>query len=305
VTTAKRERLDASIERVLSRFSGVAGFAAKNLTSNEEVLVSADQSLPTASVIKVAILAEVFRQAQLNVLDLDERLPLSRDDIVGGSGILKALGDGLCPTIRDLATLMVIVSDNTATNMLIERVGGVDRINETMKQYGLESIILHNRVDFLAIGEDVRRFGEARAYDLMRFNEMLHRGEIVDASASRAMIDIMRGQQYLDQVPRYLRNVAPRPQKSSESAASVACKTGFFPGTHADAGLIYLPDDVTIAYCMMTHESTDVSIGAESEGAIVNGVLGRLLIEYWWPSETGSINFLLPSPYVDLFVGKP
>jgi beta-lactamase class A len=298
-----REDFERALERIASNFSGEIGFAAKNLATGETIERKADAVMPTASVIKLAVLVELFRQAAEESLDLHQRLELREAAIVRGSGILKELGPGLNPTVYDLATLMVVLSDNTATNMLIDLVGGVDRVNRTMRQrLGLRTIVLHNRIDFEKIGNDVRRLAESSAREMAQLVEMLVNGEIVDAASSQAMVDIMQRQQYLDQVPRYVNFNPYAKELRIEQPVWVACKTGFFPGTRVDAGLMHLPDDITIAYCAMTDNCRDTSIAAESEGAVINGLMGRSILEYWWPGESAR-EVVLDSPYVAVVHG--
>ncbi|HEX5500188.1 MAG TPA: serine hydrolase, partial [Thermomicrobiales bacterium] len=238
----------------------------------------------TASVIKLAVLVELFRQAAAATIDLDGRITMTADDRVLGSGILKELGGGLAPTARDLATAMVVLSDNTATNLLIDLVGGVEPVNATMRdRLGLPDITLHRRIDFGQIGSDVRRFGESTPRDLARLAAAIARGEAVDAASSAAMLDIMRRQQYLNQVPRYL-NVNPHADALGETQSVwVGCKTGMTPGVRTDAGVIHLPGETDIAYCAMTEESADRAMTEEAEGEIANGLIGRALVAYWWP----------------------
>jgi beta-lactamase class A len=294
-----RTELDRLIEKIRASFSGELAFCAKNLSTGDEIALNADSVLPTASTIKLAILAELYRQSRHDGVDLSERLTMQQTDIVGGSGVLKEVKPGLQPSLYDLAMLMVIVSDNTATNMLIDRVGGVNRVNQTMRDYELNSIVLHNRVDFDVIGDDVRRFAEATARDFMRFNELLLNGELVDAEASQAMIDIMKQQQYLDQVPRYFNYRPGARELKPDQQIWLGCKTGFFGGTRVDAGVILLPSDVQIAYCAMAHDSDDRSIVAESEPAVTNGLLGRVMLEYWWPGEWNASEAVVDSLYYD------
>ena len=156
------------------------------MATGETVEWNAEAMFPTASVIKLAVLAEVYRQAATEGLDLQQRMELREDEIVGGSGILKVLGPGLNPTVHDVATLMIVLSDNTATNMLIDLVGGVEAVNRTIHDdLGLPSIVLHNRIDFERIGNDVRRLAESSARDLAELVAMMARGEVVDAASSR------------------------------------------------------------------------------------------------------------------------
>ena len=295
----ERNELDNAIARVVSGFSGDLAFAARNLKTGETIEVNADTVFPTASVIKLAVLIEVFRQAAEARIDIQQRVTLNEDEIVRGSGILKELGAGLNPTVYDLATLMVVLSDNTATNMLIDLVGGVEAVNRTMhNRLGLRTIVLHNQVDFGKIGGDIRQFGESSAREMMELVARIANHEIVDLASSIAMADIMQRQQYLDQLPRYVNFNPYAKELRLEQPIWIGCKTGFFPGTRVDAGFIRLPEEVTLAYCAMTDGSADTSIAAETEGVVVNGLLGRLMLEYWWPGERIPDGVLLASPYV-------
>src|SRR4051794_18740859 len=199
-----RQDVDRRLAAIRDRFSGVLGIAAKNLTTGEEVLVEPDRTFPTASAFKIPVLAELYRQVEEGRIRLDDRIPVRASDIVKGSGVLRALQPGLAATAHDLATLMIIVSDNTATNMLIDLVGGVEPINAFMRSLGLTSVVVHNRIDFEVIGDDNRRLAEAAPRDLMRLCGLMARGELVSAEASRGMLAIMRQQHYLSQFPRYL-----------------------------------------------------------------------------------------------------
>src|SRR5207248_2664828 len=116
--------LRSPVRRLAARFSGRFGFWARNLRLGEEVAWHADDQFPSASTIKVFVLRELHRQAAAGVLDLDrDRVEMRHPDVVTGSGVIKDLTVGLKLSLRDAATLMITVSDNTATNLLIERLG--------------------------------------------------------------------------------------------------------------------------------------------------------------------------------------
>jgi beta-lactamase class A len=294
----ERETLEVELAAIRGRFSGLLGLAARNLATGEDVLLNEHLLLPTASTIKVCILIEVYHQAHEGRLRLDERLTMTAADQVGGSGVLKTLNPGLTPTIYDLAMLMIIKSDNTATNMLTDRVGGVEAVNRRMLEtYGLVHTHYHSRVDFEKIGDDVRRFAESTPYELMRLMEFLARGEAVSPQASAEMLAIMGRQQYLDQFPRYL-NYNPYAQDIGLSQEiTVHNKTGFFPGTGVDIGLVRLPEGIAFAYAVFAHEAADTSIAEETETSVTNGLVGRALVGYWWPRPDVS-SALHPTPYV-------
>lgn len=300
---ASRADLDAALARVQTWFSGKIGLAATNLATGETVELDAGRLYPTASVIKLAVLVELFRQAAAGRIDLDRRVEMAPADIVLGSGVLKELRPGLAPTVRDLATAMVVLSDNTATNLLIDLVGGVAPVNATMRdRLGLPNIVLHRRIDFGQIGPDARRFGESMPRDMARLVAGIARGEVVDADASAAMLNILRRQQYLNQVPRYL-GFNPHADALGEAQTIwVGCKTGMTTGVRADAGIIHLPEGVEIAYCAMTEESADRAMAEEAEGEIANGLIGRLLVDYWWPGAPPA-GALRDSAWVDAVLG--
>jgi beta-lactamase class A len=297
-----RDRTGAAkaITALADQFAGKLQVAALELQSGDRVLFRAEDVAATASTIKIPILVEVYRQAREGALSLDERLELRADMQVGGSGVLKELATGLRPTIRDLATLMVVVSDNTATRLLIDRIGGAGAVNATMRSIGLETIILHDPVDPDAIRKDIRRFGEASPLDLARLVAGLVRGEIVDPPSSAAMLATMRRQQYLDQVPRYLDvNPYAAEEPGVTKRLDVASKTGFSRGTRVDMGALFLGDGVTIAYCVSSSGSEDNSFAPENAGAVVNGLVGRELVKYWWPRSAGAVPLLRTSYGMD------
>src|SRR5829696_2692190 len=112
-----------AIERELAAFAGTGGVAAKNLGTGEEIRVNADEETGTASTIKVPILIEVMRQVEAGKVDLETKIADSPETRTPGSGILRDLSPGNPLSVRDVAVLMIVVSDNTATNMLMDLVG--------------------------------------------------------------------------------------------------------------------------------------------------------------------------------------
>src|SRR3954469_3873836 len=129
-------RLLPGIEREIAKFSGEFGFFARNLASGETIGHRADAVMPTASVIKLCVLCELYRQSDEGRVDLLQRHEVTPDDWWGGSGVLKEFVPGLMPTTVDLARMMIVVSDNVATGMLV-RLLGKDQINATMRSWGL------------------------------------------------------------------------------------------------------------------------------------------------------------------------
>jgi beta-lactamase class A len=293
-----RAQVERALDAILAQADGELAFAATNLTSGEELARNDGRLMPTASVFKLPLLVEVFRQSEAGALDLDERVTLRAQDVVMGSGILRDFSPGLQPTLRDLAMMMIIVSDNSATNLLLDRVGGPQRVNATMRELELGSIVVHRRIVFGEITTN-GSLAEAAPRDLMRLVAMLAREELVSPAASRAMLAILGRQRYLEQAPRF---VAYRPYASDFGRAQpigIGNKTGFINSLRADTGLITIDPDVRIAYSVVNDTGTDDTYRQEHPSDIVNGLIGRVLVEYWWPGEWHPEVAVFPSPYVD------
>ena len=152
------------VQVLLAGFSGTVGLWARSFDSGEEIAWQPLETFPAASTIKVPILCEVFRQAGEGRFTLADARTLKTDDQVGGSGILKDLTAGLALTVKDLATLMIVISDNTATNMLIDLVG-LDAVNASCERLGLSGTRLEFRVQRAPEGASVMNRSTPRIWD--------------------------------------------------------------------------------------------------------------------------------------------
>ncbi|MCR4401402.1 MAG: class A beta-lactamase-related serine hydrolase [Firmicutes bacterium] len=230
----------AIVSEIAAGAGGVFGVAARSLHAGDEVLINEDEPFNAASIIKVAIMVEVFKQAEEGLLDLDMTVRLSDTDKVGGSGILQLLSSGVELPIIDLVRLMIVVSDNTASNLLLDVVG-MDRVNDTMRGLGLSGIVLRRRFMTVPVAKPVPNSVTAR--DVTSLLEMIARCEVVSAWACCEMVRIMKQQQYNDLIPALL----PVPGEEDELLAGemprveVAHKTGSVSGVRHDAGIVYVP----------------------------------------------------------------
>src|SRR5260370_3448434 len=131
------QKLEAAIRGVDRNLDGVLGVAILDLTTGQKYFLHADEVLPTASSIKIAILAELYHQAQQGKLKLGDLYTLQSSDLVSGSGIAGALTPGVTRlTLRDVAALLISVSDNSATNVIIDRIGR-ENVNAVLISLGL------------------------------------------------------------------------------------------------------------------------------------------------------------------------
>src|SRR5689334_3433096 len=148
--TAKRQVLWQKLQRELKavddQLDGVIALAVKDLTSGDEFLINPDEVMPQASSIKITVLAELYRQAQAGKLKLTDEYVVRKEDMVPGSDIMLGLTPGVTRvTLRDLATFMVAVSDNSATNVLIDRIG-VENVNSMLESLGLHTTRLRRKM---------------------------------------------------------------------------------------------------------------------------------------------------------------
>lgn len=291
-TAALRDEL----VELTSGWEGLYGIAVHDLNDPSVNLeLGGTQVLPTASTIKVAVLVELMRQAGAEKIDLEKSIEIRADEQLGGSGILKAFSPGASITLRDAATLMIVLSDNTATNMCTDAlVGGIDSVNAAMDELGLSAVRLHNRIDFELIGPDVRRLGEATAVQMSQLAHKIATGTAFDAEVSTACERVMAQQQYLDQFSRYFDYNPYWRELNQESVLSVANKTGFFTGTRVDVGIVRFPNSDGFSYCVANHELNDETFLPHAAGAHRNGLIGHAVLRAWWPDGPESVPVVAP-----------
>ena len=228
---------ESAAYRLASTYPHEISFLAKNLNTGKMISFEADKLMPTASCIKLPMLVALFDKAERGEIDLEEPIALRAEEQVGGSGVLKHLTAGAVLSLRDYAALMIILSDNTATNVVADAVG-IDFINAKMRELGLSQTTLKTRIDFEAIGADVRNLSESTVNDFAILLEGIARRTLVSEKASAAVMDIMSRQQYLDLLPRLLPYNPYAADLGSPAELAVAGKTGFYPGFRGDTIIV-------------------------------------------------------------------
>lgn len=236
------ERLRAAIERIVASVDATWGIYIKSLETGDEIAINADRQMDTMSVIKIPLMVEVFEQIKARTFRLEDRYTLAKDDVLPGTGVLRSLDPGAVITVKDLITLMNIVSDNTATDVLYRMVGGPEAVNTRMQALGLSQTrapatsrawfdALRATPDREQFHRDARHpFGLSTPREIGRLLEMMERGTLVDKAPSELMLRIMRGQIYRTRIPRFL------------SGFTVPHKTGdFLPYIGNDVGVLEAP----------------------------------------------------------------
>lgn len=193
--------LDSRVRAEITSFQGKVFVFAKNLDTGETYSYQGDERVRTASTIKIAVMIEAFARVAEGKAKWTDELVLTKAARYGGSGILPELGDGLRLTLQDCVRLMMTLSDNTATNMVLDYLT-TDAVNDRIEALGFKSTRIMRRVG--GGGEskagkeaDNKRFGlgATTPHEMVQIMEKLERGEIINKDVSKEMIDLMKREQ--------------------------------------------------------------------------------------------------------------
>lgn len=227
--------LEQKVQEAIRDFKGAVWIHAKNLDSGKEFSYRGDEQVRTASTIKLPIMAETYRQVAEGKLAWTDELVVAKEKKVGGSGILGEFTDGTKIDLRTAVHLMIVLSDNTATNLVLDRVTS-NAVNDYMAKLGLHDTLSMRKIggggDSKAWLNDQRNrlfgLGRSSPRDMVRLLEMLEKGEVVSKEASAEMIAILKRQQYKDGIGRAV-----------PDTMQVASKSGSLDRLRSDVGIIY------------------------------------------------------------------
>ena len=205
--------LDDQVKQIVGTFKGKVSLFAKNLDTGETYGLNPDERVRTASTIKIAVMIEAFARVAEGKAKWTDEVVLTKEKKVSGSGILTELSDGLRLTLRDAVNLMMILSDNTATNLVLD-VLTTDAVNARMESLGFKQIKIMRKVgsggESMA-GKDPENkkygLGFATPREMVLVMEKLDRGEIISPAASKEMIELMKREQGRNAIGRSLWNV--------------------------------------------------------------------------------------------------
>jgi beta-lactamase class A len=262
--------LRRELETRTARHRGVIGLAIIDLRSGDTLSIRGAERFPTASIIKLPILVELFHQMRFGRLRWEDPLVMLDSDRVGGSGLLQHFKPPHQLTVGDAATLMISISDNTATNLLIDKVG-IRAVNLRMDSLGLPNTELYAKV-FLRARTSIDTAGSARyglgvttPVEFATILARLYRGQLVSDTASRRMVDLLKLQQVRDRIPRLL-----------PPGTVVAHKTGEVDETRNDCGIVFAPEHEYV-FCALTREIVDRRWSFDNETLVLVAELSRFV----------------------------
>jgi beta-lactamase class A len=264
--------LEADVRAIVSERPGAFGVYARNLTTDETVGVSADRVMPTESAAKTFILVRYAALVAAGTLDPARRVELTADDAAYGSGVLRYLAPGLQPTLEDLAWLMIIVSDNLATQVVLREVGGATAVNASMAGLGLTTAYLDpgfSHAPSEMQGSELL-FGSSTPRDL---------AEVYTHLDERCRKILFR-QQFVDYLPRTLPHASMSTDWGFEMPVRVFNKTGGGLGTCTDSGLF----ETDTAKWIVGAQAMDQQDFASRPGDAAPSAfaeIGQLLFDRW------------------------
>ncbi|MCI0330331.1 MAG: class A beta-lactamase-related serine hydrolase [candidate division Zixibacteria bacterium] len=283
-TMAERQSsFEKEIQQYAKEFGGRVGVAAKSMATGESILINADTLFPTASVIKLPVLVELFYQFHGGKLSPGQPIALLDSVKKPGSGILQFLHGGQTLQLIDIATLMIILSDNTATNYVIDQLGNqhdekLEAVNNRMRSLGLKNTKLLNKLYSFATKkktEEAQRFGIGVSCpkDMMVLLEKIVRGDIISKSSSDSIIAIMRKQQDFQQAARLL-------PFAEDTTLWIANKTGSLDDRKIDAGIVSSSRG-TYVFAIFCDNSQDLGEHLDNKATLAVAKISRLLYDHF------------------------
>jgi beta-lactamase class A len=286
--------LQTELGNVVRAFPGTLGIAAKNLDTGETVAVNGDVRFPTASLIKVAVMVEVYHQIAEGKLRRDQPVTLHDADKAGDETVpLNMLHDGVTLTVADLLNLMIAYSDNTATNLLV-RLFGTANVDRRMESYGLTQTKIFRptfrdgHADVFPEEEKEFGLGMTTPREAARLMELIARGKLVSRSVCDEMLAILRKQQDRAMIPRSLPFERDRifvANKTGWDEEKNPDAAGFKGDVRSDAAYVESPKArYVLAIC--ARKVRDKSPGVDNRALVTGAALSRMVYDYFNSART-------------------
>jgi beta-lactamase class A len=273
------QKLDKKIRKEIKNFKGKVTLFAKNLDTGASYGIGEDDRVRTASTIKVPIMAATFALVNEGKFKWNDELILTKEKKVGGAGILPEFGDGLKITLRDAVHLMIMLSDNTATNLVLDHIT-TDAVNEKLESFGLkitrslrkingggESKLFSADWNKKPDGSPSRYgIGVSTPREMVTLLEKIERGEIVTPEAAKEMMSILKRQQYHDGIARNVKEM------------ETATKPGALDALRSDIGILYTKRG-RIAMAITCDDLPTIDWSVDNPAQLLMSHLSLLLID--------------------------
>ena len=283
-------KLEQQVAALAAAHQGRVTVYAKQLNTGRVIAMNADQPVQTASVIKLTILFEAMEQVRAGKAHWDDKITLAKGDAVSGSGVLTFFDAPLTMTLKDVLSMMVIVSDNTATNLLIDHFG-VDAVNARIAWMGLKDTHLYKKIGKPPSGPmpaDQPKFGlgKTTAREMALVMERIGRcrlgaeGEAPqagDTAICQVALTMLRNQFYRDTIPRYIETL-----DSTETGSAIASKTGSLDAVRNDVGIV-AGKSGPMVISVFTYENADKGWSVDNEAEVTVAKIAKAIVNAWSP----------------------
>jgi beta-lactamase class A len=287
--------LATELAKIAAAHQGRVALFAEQLNTGHTVGLNPDAVVQTASIIKLTILLEAMEQVRAGKARWNEPITLKQGDGVSGSGILAQMDTPLTITLKDALTLMVVLSDNTAANLMIDRFG-VGAVNARIAWMGLTDTHLYKKIGKPAtepMPPDQPKYGLGKTTprEMARVMERIGRCELAgpgeptlpgDTAICEVALKMLRNQFYRDTIPRYL-----EPLDSSEQGSAIASKTGSLDAVRADVAIVQGKSGPMVL-SIFTYDNADHSWTVDNEGEVTVARLAREIVKAWSPAGIDS-----------------
>ena len=282
--------LQAQVAQIASAHHGQVAVYAKMLKTGDVVALQPDVPVQTASVIKLALLWEAMQQIRAGKAHWDDKVTLTKDNQTDGSGVLGFFDTPATLTLKDILSMMVIVSDNTATNVAIDAIG-LDATNHELQRLGLKNTWLYKKIGKPAnfpMPEDQKRFGlgKTTAREMATLMQRIVTCRLNDDNAAPAPADraicgvtlhMLRSQMYRDGAPRYLETV-----DTSEDGSAIASKTGALDAVRNDVDAVAAKNGL-ILLSIFTWDNADKGWTDDTEAYLTTARIAKAIVNTWSP----------------------
>ncbi len=227
------------IIKELKSIEGDVSFYYKNLITQETIKYNENKKMLAASIIKLPILVECFNQINKGIISKDDIFVTKNKDKVPSCGALNYMSENLEVKLEDLYILMIILSDNYATNMIVDKLG-IENINETIKNLGLKNTIFNRKMfddEKAALGLE----NYICAKDIAILLEKMYNKELIDEKSSEEMINILKNQRLNRKIPFFIQSIKPK--------VEIAHKTGEDTNITHDVGIVFTDEPFILCFC--------------------------------------------------------
>lgn len=284
------EQHDITMQHVMDSYArhhhGKVALYAKDIRTGKTVAINADEPVNTASVIKVAVMLEAMYQVKEGRASFDDVLQLRKEDQVSGSGVLLLFRPPAQINLETALALMITQSDNTATNLVLARIGR-ENVNQRLRSLGFTLTTSIRPISRPKEGDqspELKPFGIGRttAREMARILESIDRCDLGDPKLCARMIDIMEHQFWRNCIPHYLEDA-----DTTEVPSHVANKTGSLDHVRNDVGIVYTKNG-PIVISAFTYENVDTSWTPENEAELLIARMAKTIIDGWSPDGLGT-----------------